>query len=191
MYIWKILSYLPCCRADFANISSNMKKYNLIIWWYTWMIDFYYWMDINKKYKQFLFMNTYFITQVFLFVHFITNKLHCSLFADHNIQFQNIAFRQHNYAGYAFIFLIFRGQSTSVSGHTSYIPKKLWKWSLTLAIRLILQQPQLQISDLGSRELKLTSQYNNTLKSSRPHRQLQLTLLILAQHINKGTHTAM
>lgn len=68
-------------------------------------------------------MDTYFITQVFPFVHFITNKLHCSLFADHNIQFQNIAFRHSTQLrGIRFIrftFLIFRGQSTSASGRSS------------------------------------------------------------------------
>jgi len=72
-------------------------------------------MDINKRYDRLL-MDIYFITQVFLFVHFITNKLHCSLFADHNIQFPNIAFRHSTQLRgirfIRFIFLIFRGSST-------------------------------------------------------------------------------
>lgn len=94
MFIYQTSYILRIIIFAFLKNQDLYIEYVLSVGYiYTYVYDrFDYRMVRNKRYDRSL-MDIYFITQVFLFVHFITNKLHCSLFADHNIQFPNIAFR--------------------------------------------------------------------------------------------------
>ena len=94
-----------------------------------------------------IFMDIYFITQVFSFVHSITNKLHCSLFTDHNVQFPNhrISSFEDNYAGYilllhfsfSFVFFLFvENNRHPLVGHFSSLKKKRKKKQKVRSSRL-------------------------------------------------------
>lgn len=166
---------LQAVRVNFLLLSQVLFVHQ------QWLFDICK-SKINTRVLYFLFfMDIYFITQVFPFVHSVTSKLHRSLFADHNTQFPIIAFHHSKIimrVQFASPSLAENSQRPPCSRSSSKLKKKRRKQFPHISGRAPTTATSRNPPNPSNPWLKLTSQYSNILKDiTKPYRRsLQLII---------------